>query len=56
MSESRLRIALIGSRDLEKETGNERYIKLCYNVAYSFARLGITFTSGSEGYHEYVQS
>ena len=46
MPESRLRIALIGSRDLEKETGNERYIKLCYNVAYSFARLGITFTSG----------
>ena len=46
MQESRLRIALIGSRDLEKESGHERSIKLCYNVAYSFARLGITFTSG----------
>ena len=46
MQTSKLRIALVGSRDLEKESGHERYIKLCYNVAYSFARLGITFTSG----------
>ncbi len=46
MQTSKLRIALIGSRDLEKESGHERSIKLCYNVAYSFARLGITFTSG----------
>ena len=46
MQTSKLRISLIGSRDLEKESGHERSIKLCYNVAYSFARLGITFTSG----------
>ena len=46
MQTSKLRVALIGSRDLEKESGHERSIKLCYNVAYSFARLGITFTSG----------
>ena len=41
-----LRIALIGSRDLERESIYHKGIQLCFDVAYRLAVLGITFTSG----------
>jgi hypothetical protein len=41
-----MRIALIGSRELEKSFKYEKDISLCYKVAYKLAKLGVTFTSG----------
>lgn len=41
-----MRIALIGSRQLEQKQGYFEDIKLCYNVCMRLAQLGITFTSG----------
>lgn len=41
-----LRIALIGSRDLERNPIYKKDIQLCYNVAYRLAELGIIMTSG----------
>ena len=41
-----MRIALIGSRQLEQKQEYFEDIKLCYNVCMRFAQLGITFTSG----------
>lgn len=43
---SRLRIALIGSRELEKNKMYEGDIKICYNVCLRLAQLKIQFTSG----------
>lgn len=43
---SRLRIALIGSRELEKNKKYEDDIKICYNVCLRLAQLKIKFTSG----------
>lgn len=43
---SRLRIALIGSRELEKNKKYEDDIKICYNVSLRLAQLKIQFTSG----------
>ena len=41
-----MRIALIGSRQLEQKQEYFKDIKLCYNVCMRLAQLGITFTSG----------
>lgn len=41
-----MRIALIGSRQLEQKEEYYEDIKLCYNVCMRLAQLGITFTSG----------
>ena len=41
-----LRIALIGSRDLERQVQYQKDIQLCYDVAYRLAELGIIMTSG----------
>lgn len=41
-----MRIALIGSRQLEQKQEYFEDIKLCYNVCMRLAQLGITFTSG----------
>ena len=41
-----MRIALIGSRQLEQKQEYFEDIKLCYNVCMRLAELGITFTSG----------
>ena len=41
-----MRIALIGSRQLEQKQEYFEDIKLCYNVCMMLAELGITFTSG----------
>lgn len=41
-----MRIALIGSRQLEQKEEYFDDIKLCYNVCMRLAQLGITFTSG----------
>lgn len=41
-----LRIALIGSRELERKPIYKDDIQLCFNVAYRLAELGIIFTSG----------
>ena len=41
-----LRIALIGSRDLERQAVYQKDIQVCYDVAYRLAELGIIFTSG----------
>ena len=41
-----MRIALIGSRQLEQKQEYFEDIKLCYNVCMMLAQLGITFTSG----------
>jgi hypothetical protein len=41
-----MRIALIGSRQLEQKQEYFENIKLCYNVCMRLAQLGITFTSG----------
>ena len=41
-----MRIALIGSRQLEQKQEYFEDIKLCYNVCMRLAVLGITFTSG----------
>ena len=41
-----MRIALIGSRQLEQKQEYFEDIKLCYNVCMKLAQLGITFTSG----------
>lgn len=41
-----MRIALIGSRQLEQKQEYFKDIQLCYNVAFRLATLGITFTSG----------
>lgn len=41
-----MRIALIGSRQLEQKQEYFDDIKLCYNVCMRLAQLGITFTSG----------
>ena len=41
-----MRIALIGSRELEKNPTYQQDIKLCYNVCMRLAQLGHTFTSG----------
>ncbi|MEG2307097.1 MAG: hypothetical protein RSB94_07135 [Erysipelotrichaceae bacterium] len=41
-----MRIALIGSRQLEQKEEYFEDIKLCYNVCMILAQLGITFTSG----------
>ena len=41
-----MRIALIGSRQLEQKQVYFEDIKLCYNVCMRLAQLGITFTSG----------
>ena len=41
-----MRIALIGSRQLEQKEEYFKDIKLCYNVCMRLAQLGITFTSG----------
>ena len=43
---TKLRIALIGSRELEKNPIYHPDIPLCYKVAYRLAELGHTFTSG----------
>lgn len=43
---SRLRIALIGSRELEKNKKYEGDIKICYNVCLRLAQLKVQFTSG----------
>lgn len=41
-----MRIALIGSRQLEQKQEYFDDIELCYNVCMRLAQLGITFTSG----------
>ena len=41
-----MRIALIGSRQLEQKQDYFQDIKLCYNVCMRLAQLGVTFTSG----------
>lgn len=41
-----MRIALIGSRQLEQKQEHFEDIELCYNVCMMLAQLGITFTSG----------
>ena len=41
-----MRIALIGSRQLEQKQEYFDDIKLCYNVCMRLAQLGVTFTSG----------
>ena len=41
-----MRIALIGSRQLEQKEEYFKDIKLCYNVCMRLAELGVTFTSG----------
>ena len=41
-----MRVALIGSRQLEQKQEYFEDIKLCYNVCMRLAQLGITFTSG----------
>ena len=41
-----MRIALIGSRQLEQKQEYFKDVKLCYNVCMRLAQLGITFTSG----------
>ena len=41
-----MRIALIGSRQLEQKQEYFEDIKLCYSVCMRLAQLGITFTSG----------
>ena len=41
-----MRIALIGSRQLEQKQEYFEDIKLCYNVCMRLAQSGITFTSG----------
>ena len=41
-----MRIALIGSRELEKNPTYQQDIKLCHNVCMRLAQLGHTFTSG----------
>ena len=41
-----MRIALIGSRQLEQKQEYFEDIKLCYNVCMRLAELGVTFTSG----------
>lgn len=43
---SNLRIALIGSRELERKPQYFEDIRTCFQVAYRLAELGITFTSG----------
>ena len=43
---SRLRIALIGSRELEKNKAYEGDVKICYNVCLRLAQLKVQFTSG----------
>lgn len=40
-----MRIALIGSRQLEQKQEYFEDIKLCYNVCMRLAQLGVTFTS-----------
>ena len=41
-----MRIALIGSRQLEQKQEYFGDIKLCYSVCMRLAQLGVTFTSG----------
>ena len=41
-----IRIALIGSRELEQKPEYQKDIKLCYKVCYRLAELGVTMTSG----------
>ena len=41
-----MRIALIGSRQLEQKQEYFEDIKLCHNVCMRLAQLGVTFTSG----------
>ena len=41
-----MRIALIGSRQLEQKQEYFEDIKLCYNVCMRLAQLGVNFTSG----------
>lgn len=41
-----LRIALIGSRELERKPQYFEDIRTCFQVAYRLAELGVTFTSG----------
>lgn len=41
-----MKIALIGSRQLEQKEEYFKDIKLCHNVCMRLAQLGITFTSG----------
>lgn len=41
-----MRIALIGSRQLEQKEEYVKDIKLCHNVCMRLAQLGVTFTSG----------
>ena len=52
-----LRIALIGSRELDKKAENHKYINQCYRVAYRLAELNVIFTSGlcKEGMDAYAQ-
>ena len=40
---SNLRIALIGSRELERKPQYFEDIRTCFQVAYRLAELGITF-------------
>ena len=41
-----MRVALIGSRQLEQKEEYVEDIKLCHNVCMRLAQLGVTFTSG----------
>lgn len=41
-----MRIALIGSRQLEQKEEYFEDVKLCHNVCMMLAQLGVTFTSG----------
>lgn len=41
-----MRIALIGSRQLEQKEDYFEDVKLCHNVCMRLAQLGVTFTSG----------
>ena len=41
-----MRIALIGSRQLEQREEYFEDVKLCHNVCMRLAQLGVTFTSG----------
>lgn len=41
-----MRIALIGSRQLEQKEEYFKDVKLCHNVCMRLAQLGVTFTSG----------
>ncbi len=41
-----MRVALIGSRQLEQKEEYFKDIKLCHNVCMMLAELGVTFTSG----------